>query len=225
MPVVPLLILLLAQAGAHDPPTAAPAASSGYLPTGSPRGAARPGSARPAARSRGPVASASARTTGPGATTTASAGTYSKLRVEDGNSVLAETTGPGIIQRIWFTHTRGEKPGLLDGKQEHLKIYLDGSDRPALDIPLEQVFSGTHPHFPRPLVFEGSGGYVVVRADPFPRRLQDRGAGTGRAVLPDQPAAAAAGHGGAVVHRAARAGDVAEELAARGGGLVAPGRL
>ena len=94
-------------------------------------------------------------------------GTYSKLRVENGDSVLAETTGPGIIERIWFTHTRGEKPGLLDGKQEHLRIYLDGSKQPALDIPLEQLFAGGHPHFPRPLVFEGSGGYVSYVPIPF----------------------------------------------------------
>ena len=43
-------------------------------------------------------------------------GTYSKLRVEEGNSVLAELEGPGIIQRIWFTHTGGDHPGLLDRK-------------------------------------------------------------------------------------------------------------
>ncbi len=43
-------------------------------------------------------------------------GTYSKIRVEDGNSVLAELDGPGVIQRIWFTHTTGEQPGLLDRK-------------------------------------------------------------------------------------------------------------
>src|SRR5208337_2338284 len=72
-------------------------------------------------------------------------GTYSRIRAEDGNSVLAEVDGPGVVQRIWFTHTSGEQPGLLDRKQEHVKIYLDGRDRPALDVPLETIFSGTHP--------------------------------------------------------------------------------
>jgi hypothetical protein len=94
-------------------------------------------------------------------------GTYSKLRVEDGNSVLAELDGPGVIQRIWFTHTTGEQPGLLDRKGEHIKIYLDRQPTPALDIPLETLFSGEHPHFPRPLVMEGSGGYVAYVPIPF----------------------------------------------------------
>ncbi len=94
-------------------------------------------------------------------------GTYSRIRTENGNSVLAEADGPGVVQRIWFTHTSGRPPRLLDGKQEHIKIYLDGRDRPALDVPLEAIFSGTHPHFPRPLVFEGSGGFVSYVPIPF----------------------------------------------------------
>lgn len=94
-------------------------------------------------------------------------GTYSKIRVENGDSVLAETDGPGVIQRIWTTHTSGERPGLLDRKNEHIKIYLDGQARPALDVPLEKIFSGEHPHFPRPLVSEGSGGFVSYVPIPF----------------------------------------------------------
>lgn len=94
-------------------------------------------------------------------------GTYSKIRVEDGDSVLAEVDGPGVIQRIWTTHTSGEHAGLLDRKNEHIKIYLDGQPKPALDVPLETIFSGAHPHFPRPLVTEGSGGFVSYVPIPF----------------------------------------------------------
>jgi hypothetical protein len=72
-----------------------------------------------------------------------------------------------VVQRFWFTHTSGDKPGLLDGKREHLKIYLDGREKPALEAPLEEIFTGAHPHFPRPLVFEGSGGYVSYVPIPF----------------------------------------------------------
>ncbi|QEH34093.1 hypothetical protein OJF2_26270 [Aquisphaera giovannonii] len=94
-------------------------------------------------------------------------GTYSKLRVEQGNSVLAELSGPGIIQRIWFTHTVGERPGLLDRKREHIRIYLDGKAHPALDIPVEELFSGDHSLFPHPLVVRGSGGFVSYVPIPF----------------------------------------------------------
>jgi hypothetical protein len=94
-------------------------------------------------------------------------GTYSRIRAEGGDSVLAEVDGPGIVQRIWFTHTSGEHPGLLDGKQEHIKIYIDGLDWPVLDVPLEAIFGGTLPHFPRPLVLEASGGFVSYVPIPF----------------------------------------------------------
>jgi D-arabinan exo alpha-(1,3)/(1,5)-arabinofuranosidase (non-reducing end) len=87
-------------------------------------------------------------------------GTYSRLREEDGNSVLAEAAGPGVIQRIWFTHSVERAPGLLARKGEHIRIYLDGQSAPALDMPLEDFFRGRHPRFPKPLVGEGSGGFV-----------------------------------------------------------------
>src|SRR5579864_7472011 len=87
-------------------------------------------------------------------------GTYSRIRAENGNSVLAEIDGPGIIQRIWFTHSMSEHTGLLDRTGEHIRIYLDGHAEPALDIPLEDLFNGRRPRFPKPLVGEGSGGFV-----------------------------------------------------------------
>ncbi|MBN2022966.1 MAG: DUF2961 domain-containing protein [Pirellulales bacterium] len=85
-------------------------------------------------------------------------GTYSKLWIEDGNSVLAVMRDAGAIERIWFTHSTG-RPGLLNYKKEHLKIYVDGRDEPALDVPLEDIFSGALARFPRPLVGEGQGGF------------------------------------------------------------------
>ncbi|HEV3122013.1 MAG TPA: DUF2961 domain-containing protein, partial [Isosphaeraceae bacterium] len=94
-------------------------------------------------------------------------GTYSRLREEQGNSVLAECKGPGIIERIWFTHSVAKEPGLLDRKGEHLRIYLDGKSSPALDLPLEALFQGAHPRFPKPLVSEGSGGFVCYVPIPF----------------------------------------------------------
>lgn len=161
-----LLAVLLVRQGYAEEPDRPAETVSGYVPSGSPESLWNLGLL---ARLRDPAVSALSfssydRT---GGNNDGFNGTYSKLRVENGDSVLAETTGPGVIQRIWFTHTSGEKPGLLDGKREHVRIYLDGANSPALDIPLEQLFSGTHPHFPRPLVFEGSGGYVSYVPIPF----------------------------------------------------------
>ncbi len=166
MTVLPLLVALLAQIGAPEAPGTKLAPQTGFCPTGAPSELADLGLL---ARLRAPGVEAVGfssydRT---GGNNDGFNGTYSRLRVENGNSVLAEASGPGVIQRIWFTHTSGDKPGLLDRKQEHLKIDLDGQTKPALDFPLEGVFSGKHPHFPRPLVSEGSGGFVSYVQIPF----------------------------------------------------------
>jgi hypothetical protein len=166
MSVVPLLLLLLAQAGEPGSAGNPGASATGYRPTGSPAELYDLGLlARLRDRAAQPLGFSSYDRTG--GNNDGFNGTYSKLRVEDGNSVLAEAPGPGIVQRIWFTHTSGDEPGLLDRKHEHLMIYLDGQVSPALDVPLEQVFSGAHPHFPRPLAFQGSGGFVSYVPIPF----------------------------------------------------------
>lgn len=93
-------------------------------------------------------------------------GTYSKLRLENGNSVLAEMKGPGCIQRIWFTHS-GDEFGLLARKKEHIRIYIDGVAEPVLDYPLEDLFAGKHEAFPKPLVGEGLGGFHCYVPVPY----------------------------------------------------------
>ena len=94
-------------------------------------------------------------------------GTYSKLRVEDGNSVVAEMDGAGCIQRIFLPHSSYSKPGLLGRKGEHVRIYLDGNKEPALDVPLEDIFKGKADGFPKPLVGEGSGGHYCYVPIPY----------------------------------------------------------
>ncbi len=86
-------------------------------------------------------------------------GAYSKLWVEDGNSVLATMRGAGCIQRIWFTHSQHRSAGLLNLKREHIKVFVDGREDPVIDVPLEDLFAGALPAFPQPLVGEGQGGY------------------------------------------------------------------
>ncbi len=95
------------------------------------------------------------------------AGTYSQLWLEEGNSVLAVMDGPGCVQRIWFTHSQIDKPGLLNFQGEHVKIYLNGQEEPAVDVPLEDLFSGRLPQFPKPLVGEGQGGYYCYVPIPY----------------------------------------------------------
>jgi hypothetical protein len=86
-------------------------------------------------------------------------GTYSKLRLEDGNSVIAEMKGAGCITRFWITHSEWGRDGLLNGKGEHIKFYLDGAAEPQIDVPLQKVFEGKVDGFPVPLVGHGTGGF------------------------------------------------------------------
>lgn len=94
-------------------------------------------------------------------------GTYSKLREEDGNSVIAEMDGPGAIQRIWFTHSEHRQDGLLERKGEHIRVYIDGAETPALDVPLEALFDGRLPRFPKPLAGSGIGGFYCYVPIPY----------------------------------------------------------
>ncbi|MFH1131132.1 MAG: DUF2961 domain-containing protein [Pseudomonadota bacterium] len=94
-------------------------------------------------------------------------GTYSKLRVEGGNSVIAEMEGAGSIQRIWFTHSIISEDGLLGNRGEHIMIYLDGAESPAVDLPLEDLFSGTKAQFPSPLVGSAIGGFYSYVPIPY----------------------------------------------------------
>ncbi|MCT4590427.1 MAG: DUF2961 domain-containing protein [Carboxylicivirga sp.] len=94
-------------------------------------------------------------------------GTYSKLRIENGNSVLAEVEGAGYVSRIWFTHSEHKKDGLLNGQNEHIRIFIDDKTTPAIDIPLEDVFSGKVAGFPEGLVGESLGGKYCYVPMPF----------------------------------------------------------
>jgi len=78
------------------------------------------------------------------------------IREENGEYVLAEMEGPGVIWRIWSA-----KPG-----PGHVKIYLDGSLKPVVDLPFEQYFSCENEPFNRPALVHktasGSNCYVPI---------------------------------------------------------------
>lgn len=106
-------------------------------------------------------------------------GTYSKLRVQNGNSVIAETWGGGYISRIWFTHSEHYSDGLLNLESEHLKVYIDDSISPAIDIPLENIFTGQDADFPEGLVGQGLGGWYSYVPIPFSSYCRIEVEGTG----------------------------------------------
>ena len=64
------------------------------------------------------------------------------IRQEGDRIVMAEMEGPGCIWRIWSARA----------EEGHVKIYLDGSDKPAVDLPFKNYFSGDTVPFNYPLL-------------------------------------------------------------------------
>ncbi len=78
------------------------------------------------------------------------------IRKEDGKQVLAEMDGPGVIWRIWSAK---DGPG-------HVRIYLDGQDEPAVDLPFTGYFDGKNAPFVYPALVHkvamGLNNYVPI---------------------------------------------------------------
>jgi hypothetical protein len=62
------------------------------------------------------------------------------IRREGNLSVFAEMEGPGCIFRIWSALP----------EKGHVKIYLDGSEKPVVDMPFADYFDGKHEPFNYP---------------------------------------------------------------------------
>ncbi len=62
------------------------------------------------------------------------------IRQEGNRSVMAEMKGPGCIWRIWSALT----------DKGHVKIYLDGKEDPAVDLPFNDYFTGKAAPFAYP---------------------------------------------------------------------------
>src|SRR6266540_2728383 len=92
-------------------------------------------------------------------------GTYSCLRKSDtGGCVIAERSGPGQLESMWFTRDYG-----VLTRTGRIKVELDG--RPVLDAPLQDVVDGRlGAPFVWPLVGNGddtAGGSVIKVPMPY----------------------------------------------------------
>jgi hypothetical protein len=64
------------------------------------------------------------------------------IRTENDEFVMAEMQGPGCIWRIWSAYA-------VEG---HVKIYLDGQEKPVVDLPFQEYFDGKHQPFAYPML-------------------------------------------------------------------------
>ena len=84
-------------------------------------------------------------------------GKYSFLRKENGNLVIADLKGPGVIQRIW-TPTPTE---------DTIQFYFDGESVPRIELKFIDLFSGKQHPFLRPVVGNEIGGYYCYLPIPY----------------------------------------------------------
>ena len=92
-----------------------------------------------------------------------SAGDTRFLRIANGEAVIFDEPGAGAIVRIWMTMgDAGGSSQQLD-PSVRIRIRIDGESAPRVDLPLPELFDGTHPPFVPPLaldLFASSGGNV-----------------------------------------------------------------
>ncbi len=75
-------------------------------------------------------------------------GTYSFIRKEGDNLVIAEMEGPGVVYRI---HMPGPQDGIME-------FYFDGEATPRISMDIHDMVDGKHFPFLAPLVAGGVGG-------------------------------------------------------------------
>lgn len=84
-------------------------------------------------------------------------GKYSYLRKENGNLVIADLKGPGVIQRIWTPTPTNDT----------LQFFFDGEKTPRLELKFIDLFSGKRYPFLRPVVGNEVGGYYCYLPIPY----------------------------------------------------------
>ncbi len=83
-------------------------------------------------------------------------GEHSGIRSEGSGTVIFDEAGPGCIYRVWTSSPDGR-----------IKIYFDGEEKPAVDMPWRDMFTGERPPFSAPFVASLLGGYVSYVPMPF----------------------------------------------------------
>jgi hypothetical protein len=89
-------------------------------------------------------------------------GKYSWLRKENGNLVIAEMNGPGVIHRIW-TPTPTE---------DTIQFFIDDETEPAINIKFIDLFSGNQYPFSRPVAGNEVGGYYCYVPIPYQKHCR-----------------------------------------------------
>ena len=82
------------------------------------------------------------------------------IRKENGRRVLAEMEGPGVIWRMWTATTNWD--------EDHVKIHLDGSESPAVDLVYTGYFDRKNEPFTRSALVFHAADYGLNCYIPIP---------------------------------------------------------
>jgi hypothetical protein len=87
------------------------------------------------------------------------------LRTEDNGGrkefVMMDADGPGAIVRIWSANPNGT-----------IRVYLDGSEKPAIERPMAELLGGKAPHLPPPIACEVSKGWNLYFPIPYAKHCK-----------------------------------------------------
>jgi hypothetical protein len=89
-------------------------------------------------------------------------GRYSSIRKENGNLVIAEFEGPGVVTRIWTPTPTNDT----------LSFFFDGEKTPRLKICFMDLFSGKVYPFIKPVCGNEVGGYYCYIPIPFEKSVK-----------------------------------------------------
>lgn len=89
-------------------------------------------------------------------------GKYSYIRKENGNLVLAEFKGAGVVNRIWTPTPTNDM----------IAFYFDGEKKPRLRLKFSDLFSGKVYPFTKPVCGNEIGGFYSYIPIPFKKSLK-----------------------------------------------------
>lgn len=84
-------------------------------------------------------------------------GKHSFIRIEDGNQVIAEMQGPGVINRIWTPTPSSDT----------IQFFFDGEKKPRISMPFDKLFTSDSFPFLGPVCGHEIGGYYCYLPIPY----------------------------------------------------------
>jgi hypothetical protein len=89
-------------------------------------------------------------------------GKYSAIRKDPDGLVIADLTGPGVVNRIWTPTPTTDT----------VKFYFDGEKKPRIAIPFINLFTGNDSPFLAPLCGNQIGGFYCYLPIPYEKSLR-----------------------------------------------------